>query len=150
MHRSSRAGLTPSETLITAAIVAAFALVLASRFADDPARRGRELTIQRMETVVDALEKYAIDNGGVFPTTDQGLSALVERPTAKPLPRRWEGPYAESEDVLIDAWGVPLHYVSPGGDGRRYDLWSNGADQAEGGEGPDADVQSWRRASMIP
>jgi len=56
----------------------------------------------------------------------------------------------EDERLLVDAWGSPFQYVSPGGDERIYDLWSNGADRAERGDGSDADIQSWNRSTLIP
>ncbi len=150
MYRSRRRGLTPSETLIAAAVVAAFALMLTWRFAGDPEVEARELTIERMRLVMDELEKYAIDNGGVFPTTDQGLNALLQRPTKEPRPIRWRGPYLPDAAVLADAWGSPLIYVAPGDDARPFDLWSNGADRAEGGAGAEADIQSWQPETLIP
>ena len=51
---------------------------------------------------------------------------------------------------LNDAWDMPLSYISPGGKDPSYDLWSNGADKREGGEGADADIQSWDLATMSP
>ncbi|NLO08179.1 MAG: type II secretion system major pseudopilin GspG [candidate division WS1 bacterium] len=150
MIRSNRRGLTPTETLLVAALVAAFALIVASRFVADPTHEARELTIVRVQTVMDALERYAIDNAGVFPTTDQGLNALVVKPQQPPLPIRWPGPYIDDPKMLEDAWGMPLQYVSPGAGNRPYVLWSNGADRAEKGEGEDADIQSWDRSTQIP
>lgn len=150
MFRSNRRGLSPAETLIIAAIVAAFALMIAWRFVGDPSRDARTATIERVETLVDALEAYAIDNGGIFPTTDQGLEALVTRPSGEDAPVRWKGPYVDDPQSFVDGWGVPLHYVSPVSGDAPYHLWSNGADQAEGGEGASADIKSWDRSSMVP
>ncbi|MGI5817563.1 MAG: type II secretion system major pseudopilin GspG [Armatimonadota bacterium] len=150
MFRSSRRGLTPAETLIVAAIVAIFALIISWRFVGEPSLEARTLTINRVEAVMEALERYAIDSGGVFPTTDEGLDALVTRPTDGDAPPRWSGPYVEDPALLMDAWGAPLKYVSPVAGGRPYHLWSNGADRAEGGEGANADIKSWDRSSMVP
>lgn len=142
-------GMTPSETLLVLVVIAALALIVAYGFRSSPGLQGRGITISRVETVMAGLESYAVDNGATFPTTEQGLKALVERPSQEPVPHRWNGPYVD-ETALRDAWATPLHYVCPGGDGRVYDLWSNGADKAEGGEGEDADIQSWSRPSMCP
>ena len=150
MFRSQRRGLTPSETLLIAAVVAGFALILAWRLLGDPSQDARRLTISRVEAVMAALERYAIDNGGVFPTTDQGLKVLVAQPTGEDAPVRWKGPYIEDPDVLTDAWGAPLQYVSPIEGDDAYHLWSSGADQAQGGQGADADIHSWDRPSMVP
>jgi len=150
MFRSHRRGLSPSETLIVAAIVAAFALMVSWRFVGDPSSEARTTTIDRVETVMAALERYAIDNGGVFPTTDQGLEALITRPGGDGAPVRWHGPYVEDSEAFVDAWAAPLQYVSPIAGDDPYHLWSSGADRAEGGEGADADIESWDRSSMLP
>lgn len=150
MFRSRRRGLTPSETLIVAAVVAAFALMVSWRFVGDPEQEARTVTIDRVQTVKAALERYAIDNGGVFPATDQGLEALIARPGGGDAPVRWNGPYVDDPEVFVDAWGAPLHYVSPVEGDTPYHLWSSGADRAEGGEGADADIESWDRSSMVP
>ncbi len=150
MFRSHRRGLTPSETLLIAAIVAAFALIVVWRLVGDPSQDARRLTINRVETIMDALERYAIDNGGVFPTTDQGLQVLVTKPSGAAAPVRWNGPYIEGSEALTDAWGAPLQYVSPVAGGDVYHLWSSGADRAQGGKGADADIKSWDRPSMVP
>ncbi len=150
MFRSHRRGLTPSETLLVAAVTVAVVLALFWRFTGDPGVERRRVTIARVNTVMGALEKYAIDNGAVFPTTEQGLRALLVAPDQEPRPVNWRGPYLQDEQALEDGWGVPLQYVSPGNDKRPYDLWSNGADQREGGTDADADVQSWNRTTLIP
>lgn len=150
MHRSRRRGLTPAETLIVAAILAAFALMIARRYVGDPAQEARRQTIERVATVSEALELYAIDNGGVFPTTDQGLEALLTEPTGDDAPVRWRGPYLEDPEALNDAWGAPLHYVSPAAGGDPYHLWSSGADRAQGGDGANADIESWDRSTLVP
>ncbi|HUS80819.1 MAG TPA: type II secretion system protein GspG [Armatimonadota bacterium] len=142
--------MTPSETLFLAAIFAGATLLVFYRFHDGSGEDARRLTIDRMNTVMAGLESYAIDNAGGFPTTDQGLKALVGKPAAEPVPREWRGPYVRGPEALTDAWGMPLNYVSPGGKNKCYDLWSNGADKAEGGEGPAADIQSWDRATLSP
>ena len=151
MRRSTyRKGFTPSQTLTAVALITVFALVVAFGLTGKSRQHGRQITIRRMQTVIGGLEKHAIDNGAMFPSTEQGIKALLERPEQPPVPHRWRGPYIEDEQALNDAWGMPFRYVCPGGDGRIYDLWSSGADKAEGGEGPDADIKSWKRATMCP
>jgi len=149
MFRSHRRGLTPLETLIIAAVVAAFALMLSWRFVGDPQEDARKVTLERVQMVMDGLERYAIDHGGVFPTTDEGLQVLVENPDGE-QPSRWNGPYVEGTDCFTDGWQAPLQYVSPVAGDEAYHLWSSGADRAEGGEGADADIESWDRSSMVP
>ena len=90
-----------------------------------------------MKAVEEALNLYKLDSGK-YPTTDQGLLALVEEPDSEPRPRRWrEGGYLER--VPGDPWDNEFLYVS---DGREYVLQSLGADGEEGGEDADADIDS--------
>ncbi len=150
MYCSNRRGLTPSETLIIAVLVAALGLTLAWRFTGDPAEQERRETIERMQLVMDALERYAMDHGGRFPTNERGLQALMEPPSGEIETARWRGPYIDDSEVLHDAWGAPFYYVAPEGDDHLYRLWSYGANRAEGGTGAEADIQSWNRSTMIP
>ncbi|RMF25105.1 MAG: type II secretion system protein GspG [Deltaproteobacteria bacterium] len=90
-----------------------------------------------IKAIEEALAMYKLDNGR-YPTTEQGLAALVEMPTTGELPKKWrEGGYLER--VLQDPWGHDYLYAS---DGRSYVLRSLGADGEEGGEGFDADIDS--------
>jgi|LSQX01.3.fsa_nt_gb general secretion pathway protein G len=150
MYCSRRRGLTPFETLFIAALIAAVVLIVGWRLLGDSAHDARRLTINRVETLIAALEAYAIDNGGVFPTTDQGLQALLVKPEGPGAPVRWQGPYVEDAELFSDAWGAPLQYVSPIPGSIPYHLWSSGADRAQGGQGADADIKSWDRPSMVP
>lgn len=87
---------------------------------------------------IDGLEKsldhYRLDNGH-YPTSEQGLAALVTRPANEP---KWQGPYL-SKALPVDPWGNPYHYRNPGQTGE-FDLWSNGKDGQPGGTGEAADV----------
>lgn len=94
-----------------------------------------------------ALDFYRLDNGR-YPTTDQGLEALVRRPTIAPEPRNYrpEG-YLSGGSVPLDPWGVDYQYESPGTHNtRRFDLWSLGADGTPGGDDTDADIGNWTEA----
>ncbi len=88
------------------------------------------------------LELYRMDNAR-FPTTEQGLDSLVRRSSVSPEPRNFQaGGYMKR--VPLDPWGEPYGYESPGiNNTRSYDIWSNGADQAPGGEDIDADITNW-------
>jgi general secretion pathway protein G len=86
-----------------------------------------------------ALDNYRLDNGA-YPTTEQGLAALREKPTRAPIPTNWRGPYLR-KDVPLDPWGKPYIYRSPGERNvSGYDLSSLGRDGKPGGEGEDKDV----------
>jgi len=86
-----------------------------------------------------ALDNYRLDNGA-YPTTEQGLAALREKPSRAPIPTTWRGPYLR-KDVPLDPWGKPYIYRSPGErNASGYDLLSLGRDGKPGGEGEDKDV----------
>lgn len=87
-----------------------------------------------------ALDSYRLDNGS-YPTTEQGLAALRERPTRSPAPANWRGPYLR-KDVPLDPWGRAYVYRAPGErNPGGFDLESLGRDGKAGGEGEDADVR---------
>ena len=89
-----------------------------------------------------ALKLYKLDNG-VYPTTEQGLQALVERPDAENVLQNWrKGGYLEKGKVPKDPWGNEFIYLSPGIQGD-YDITSYGADGVPGGEDENKDINSW-------
>jgi general secretion pathway protein G len=96
----------------------------------------------QIKQIESALEFYRLDNGR-YPTTEQGLRALVEQPNQAPEPRRWrrEGYLKE---LPRDPWGEPYLYEQPGVNNQyTFDLWSLGADSTAGGEDVDRDVGNW-------
>ncbi len=95
----------------------------------------------QIEILGIALNSYYLDNGR-YPTAEQGLGALWEKPLLEPVPAQWSGPYL-TRQLPIDPWGHPYDYTVPGPSGLPYAIRSFGADGAEGGEGNDADVVSW-------
>jgi general secretion pathway protein G len=96
-------------------------------------------------TLEQALEMYRLDNHA-YPSTDQGLEALIAKPSGEPDAKNWnlEG-YLKKKQLPNDPWGHVYQYVSPGQEGRPYDLYSFGADGREGGENYDADVGNWSK-----
>ncbi len=95
---------------------------------------------QDISTLMQALRLYRLDNMR-YPTTEQGLAALVARPTAAPVPANWKaGGYVER--LPKDPWGNAYQFLNPGLRGE-IDVFSFGADGAAGGEGLDADIGSW-------
>lgn len=91
-----------------------------------------------------ALQQYYADNGR-FPTTEQGLDALVLEPTTAPQPRYYQrGGYLGKRELPLDPWGNPYQYEQPGQmNPESFDIWSFGADGQPGGSGPDMDVGNW-------
>ena len=95
---------------------------------------------QDIASLMQALKLYRLDNQR-YPTTEQGLQALVARPTSAPLAPNWKsGGYIER--LPKDPWGNPYQYLNPGVHGE-LDVFSTAADGAPGGEGNDADIGSW-------
>jgi len=100
----------------------------------------------QIESLETALKLYKLDNG-FYPSTEQGLQALVEKPDAGRVPKNWrqEG-YLEKSRVPTDAWGNEYIYLSPGVHGD-YDITSYGADGVPGGEGDNQDINNWELES---
>lgn len=93
----------------------------------------------QMEMLSAALDGYRLDVGR-YPTTEQGLRALIERPTSSPTPASWRGPYLR-KGLPDDPWGRPYIYTSPGNRSPTgFDLSTLGRDGVVGGEGEDADI----------
>ena len=140
--RRGRAGFTLIEIMVVIAILALLAALVAPKIigrSDDAKVADAKVQIKNLET---ALKLYKLDNG-VFPSTEQGLAALVEKPTVGQIPRNYKaGGYLESKKVPRDPWGNDFAYLSPGEHGD-YDLYSLGADGVKGGEGINADIESW-------
>ena len=107
--------------------------------------KARVTTAQsQIKSLESALEFYRMDNAR-YPTTEQGLQALVQRPNIEPIPKNYrpEG-YLAKGRVPLDPWGNPYEYRSPGEHNPySFDLWSWGADGSPGGEGNDADIGNW-------
>jgi general secretion pathway protein G len=97
-----------------------------------------DTAVLQIEELGAGLDLYHLDVGR-YPTTEEGLVALVEQPTGND---RWNGPYLKKNTVPEDPWGNDYHYRSPG-EHSQYDLYSLGSDNLEGGEGENRDVVSW-------
>jgi general secretion pathway protein G len=135
-------GFTLIEIMVVVAILAILAALVGPKIigrSDDAKIESTKVQIKNFET---GLKMYKLDNG-VYPATEQGLQALVAKPTTGVIPRKWkEGGYLESKEVPKDAWGNDFVYLSPGEHGD-YDLYAFGADGVKGGEGKNADIESW-------
>ena len=136
-------GFTLLEILIVITILGILASLVAVKLMDRPGE-ARALKAQMdIKSIETALKLYKLDNA-FYPTTEQGLRALVEKPTTGRIPMKWrEGGYLEKEVVPKDPWGNDFLYLSPGVHNRDFDLWSYGADGEEGGDGENADVSNW-------
>ena len=133
-------GFTLIEVLVVVAILAILAAIVVPRIMDRPDEAKRVAAKADIGAIVQALKLYRLDNGG-YPTTDQGLAALVQKPTTNPVPGNWkQGGYLER--LPKDPWGGDYQYLSPGVRGE-IDVFSLGADRARGGEGNAADIGNW-------
>ena len=142
MLRDAR-GFTLIELMVVVVILGILAGLVIPRIMGRPEQAKRLKARMQIEQIEQALKLYYLDNGD-YPSTEQGLSALVEQATVEPVPKRWrEGGYLEKGKVPDDPWGSPYVYVSPGVNSRDFDLESYGADGEDGGEGKYADVESW-------
>jgi len=132
-------GFTLIELMVVLVILGILAVLIVPNLIGhtDDAR----VTAARIDvgTIMDALKRYKLDNLR-YPTTEQGLQALIVRPTIEPAPMNWK-PYLEK--LPNDPWGHPYQYLNPGIKGE-VDVMSYGADGQSGGEGYNADIGSWQ------
>lgn len=134
--RDAERGFTLLELLVVLAILgllAAFAAPQVFKYLGGAKTDSARIQIQNLSSILDL---YRLDLGR-YPSTREGLQALVERPAGTGA---WRGPYLQRSDGLLDPWGRPYRYAQPGRQGAAYDLYTLGADDAEGGEGEDRDV----------
>ena len=135
-RRARRAeGFTLLELLVVLVILALLAALAVPQVLKYVGRAKTDTARIEIQNLGSVLDLYALDVGR-YPTADEGLVALVERP---PDAKRWDGPYLKSREMILDPWGNPYSYRIPGRNGK-YDLFTLGADNAEGGEGENEDV----------
>lgn len=131
-------GFTLIELLVVLAIIGLLAGLVGPQVMKHLGGAKTKATKVQIEDLAGALDMYRMDTGR-YPTTSEGLKALVEKPSSA---RAWNGPYLRKNNVPLDPWMYDYHYTSPGEHGR-FDLYSYGADNVSGGEGEDQDVNSW-------
>ena len=135
-----RAGFTLIEIMVVIVILGLLAALVVPKLIGRTEEAKKTQARVQIKHVQQALELFKLDNG-FFPTTEQGLEALVRVPESGRIPKNYRKD-AYMDRVPKDPWGEPYVYVSPGQHGD-YDISSHGADGVEGGEGEDADVNSW-------
>ena len=135
-------GFTLIEILVVMVILGILAGLIAPRIMGKPEEARRTKAALQIRSLESALKMYRLENGA-YPSTEQGLDALVKKPETGIVPKKWrEGGYIESSKVPLDPWDNPFVYVCPGEHGD-FDLSSYGRDGEKGGEGDTADINSW-------
>jgi general secretion pathway protein G len=130
-------GFTLIELLVVLIILGLLSALVAPKFFGKIEKAKTKTAKAQVELLGAALDDFRLDNGR-YPTTEEGLKALREKPGDL---ETWDGPYLP-KPVPEDPWGRPYHYQSPGEHGD-YDLFSYGKDGVEGGEKDNQDVVSW-------
>lgn len=139
LGRSGRGnGFTLIELLVVLVIVGLLAAFAAPQMLKYLGRAKIDAARAQVQNIASILDLYRLEVGR-YPSEEEGLNALLESP---PDSARWNGPYVKRRDALIDPWGQMYVYRYPG-QNNAFDLYSLGADQAEGGEGDDQDITSW-------
>lgn len=140
MNRTAQSGFTLIEIMVVVIILGILASIVVPRIMDNPDKARVSKAQQDIRAMESSLNMYKLDNF-VYPTTDQGLEALVSKPSGSPEAKNWkDGGYLPR--LPEDPWGNPYQYLNPGEHGS-IDIFSMGADAQLGGEGFMADIGNW-------
>lgn len=136
-------GFTLIEILVVIIVLGMLAALVGPRILGRVSEAKGATARTQIELLGLALDSYRLDNGN-YPTSEQGLAALNEKPAREPLPQNWRGPYLR-KTLPADPWGRPYVYRSPGeSNPSGYDLFTLGRDGQPGGSDEDADILSWK------
>lgn len=141
LNNGNQQGFTLLEIMVVIVILGLLVAVVAPNVLQNQDRAMVEKARADISVLEQALDMYKLDNH-VYPTTDQGLSALVRRPETSPQPKNYRS-NGYIKRLPDDPWGNPYLYIQPGEHGP-YDLYSTGADGEEGGEGLASDIVNWQ------
>jgi general secretion pathway protein G len=136
--RRTPSGFTLIEVMVVIVILGVLAALVVPRVMNRPDEARVIAARQDVASIMQALKLYRLDNGR-YPSTEQGLQALVTRPTTGPAADNWK---SYLDKLPVDPWNKPYQYMNPGIKGE-IDVYSLGADGQPGGTGVDADVGSW-------
>ena len=140
MKQSRQSGFTLIEIMVVVVILGILAAMVAPTILNRPDQARIVVARSDIESIAQALELYRLDNG-FYPTTDQGLLALVEKPTFSPEPKHWN-PEGYLKQPPLDPWGNPYLYLHPGNKGV-YDLYSQAGNGKGGTEGENSMIGNW-------
>ncbi len=135
---NQQSGFTLLELLVVLGIIAMLAGIVGPQVMKHMGESKTKAAKVQIEDLAATLDMYKLDAGS-YPTSQQGLQALIEAPDNA---KHWNGPYLSKSKIPVDPWQNDYHYTSPG-EHRKFDILSYGADAKEGGEGEDKDIVSW-------
>ena len=140
---NNKQGFTLIELMVVIVILGILAGLIIPRIMGRPEEARRMKARIQMESMETALKMYKLDSGN-YPSTEQGLEALVEAPTVGQIPRAWrKGGYMEKGRIPKDPWGNEYIYLCPGHHKGDFDLISYASDGEPGGEDNDKDINNW-------
>jgi general secretion pathway protein G len=137
-RRRRQAGFTLIEIMVVMVIIGLLMALVGPNLIGRSEKAKTQAAAMQIERLGTVLDTFRLDIGR-YPTTQEGLQALVQRPSGV---ERWDGPYL-NKGVPKDPWDRPYVYRSPGDGGRPYDIYSLGADGAPGGQDQNRDITSW-------
>ena len=141
LRTSTQRGFTLIEIMVVVVIIGVLGAIVVPQFMSRPDQAKVTAAHTDIQAISTALEMYRLDTFN-YPSTQQGLEALVTRPTGTPLAKNWN-PQGYLKSLPIDPWGTPYQYLNPGTHSAGYDLFSFGADGVQGGEGFATDIGNW-------
>lgn len=138
MKRYQQAGFSLIEIMVVVIIIGIMGAIVIPKVINKPDEARIVRAKQDIYAIQSALDLYRLDNGS-YPTTDQGLQALVTKPTIQPIPQNWH-PYLRT--LPVDPWGNAYHYLNPGQHGD-VDIFTYGPTGKPGGKGEKAEIGNW-------
>lgn len=141
LRTSTQRGFTLIEIMVVVVIIGVLGAIVVPQFMSRPDQAKVTAAHTDIQAISTALEMFRLDTFN-YPSTQQGLEALVTRPTGTPLAKNWN-PQGYLKSLPIDPWGTPYQYLNPGTHSAGYDLFSFGADGVQGGEGFATDIGNW-------
>lgn len=141
MKNKRKKGFTLIELLVVLVILGLLAALVGPRILGRVGGAKQKIAKSQITMLEAALDQYRLDMGR-YPSTEEGLKALIEPPEDEELRKNWRGPYLKKAKIPRDPWGREYHYRCPGEHGE-FDLWSYGADGEPGGTGENADITNW-------
>lgn len=136
--RRSASGFTLIELLVVLAIIGLLAGLVGPQVIKHLGESKTKTAKLQIEELSSALDMYRLDVGR-YPSHEEGLEALIDQPASAAY---WNGPYLRKKKMPADPWNNPYHYVIPGQHGK-FDIYTYGSDNTEGGDGENQDVNSW-------